>query len=110
MSETSSNLTFHYYATGLGGWGCGETIEECIRIAKAQDGGCTYSLSLWVVPVPVTAPYKINHYRPMVAGARFIDLVPTRKLKPAEKARLDQDRSENFGRTIVVTEAEVAAA
>ncbi len=54
----------HFYATSIARWKVSDNIGALID-AFRKDG---YDFSIWYVPLPLDASYKIEEYRPKVDG------------------------------------------
>ena len=58
----------HFYASSLGAWGVDEDPVALINSMKADK----MSFSLWYVPLPIDADYRIEAYKPDVEGVTLL--------------------------------------
>lgn len=66
---------YHFFASHIGGWGCGDSVNEAIenalysvRKGLGQDKH-RLAIEVWFVPTDRAASYSINFFAPQVEGA-----------------------------------------
>ena len=59
---------FHFYASSFATWVTGTDPEALLKRIRKEDGN-RLNHSLWYIPLPEDADYKIEMYAPMVEGA-----------------------------------------
>lgn len=58
----------HFYSSSLAQWKVDEDPAALVAHMKRDN----YPFTLWFVPVPITADYKIMEYMPQVDGAMYL--------------------------------------
>ena len=58
----------HWFATSAGAWRTGNDPVELVRLMKLD----RLTFSLWLVPGPETAAYRIQYFAPQVDGAKQV--------------------------------------
>lgn len=59
---------FHFFGSSVGAWCAKATLDEVVASMK-RDG---LSFSVFYVPLPLSADYGINYFKPVVPGAVFL--------------------------------------
>ena len=60
--------SIHFYASSAATWVTGTDPEVLLKRIRKEDGN-KFNHTLWYVPLPEDAAYKIEMYAPMVEGA-----------------------------------------
>ena len=86
------NTQAHFYASSIATWAVTtpeRTLKQLLTLMEKEG----YPFSLFYLPVPHTANYKIERYQPQVEGAIWLGYFEPAKKKPTYSILQDEERS-----------------